>query len=298
MARKFFTTKQFLARGHTERELRDGLAKGRWVRGAHGLYFEGAEPLDNYFRALASMVSSDGKISSLVAAQHFGLDSIVIPACPLARRRRVPVSPEPILVNGIWCTNGLQTMVDIAPLVDDLTYEQILESALRKELLNIDELIDLVPSLTKSRTAGSPRIKRVLALRPSGAPPTESLLETLMVQLARTTPDVPEPQRQVVVHDQDGKFVARVDLAWPDEDGFCELDGEQHKDQPVYDAVRQTNVAIATGWLCGRFSWTEVRWNPVPTGRRLARFIATARSRRSRDATRASKPPTANAKSK
>jgi very-short-patch-repair endonuclease len=295
MARKYFTTQQFLARGHSERELRNGITNGQWIRGAHGLYFEGAEPLNAYGRALAAMLSSDGVLSSLVAAQHMGLDSIVIPAGPLPRRRRVPVSPEPVLVNGIWCTNGLQTMVDIAPLVDDVVYEQVLESALRKELLKIDELTDLVPLLTKSRTAGSPRIKRVLALRPAGAPPTESLLETLMVQLARRTPGVPEAERQVIVNDEHGTFVARVDLAWPNDAGFCELDGEQHKDQPVHDAVRQTNVAIATGWLCGRFSWTEVRWNPVPTARRLARFIAMARSRRP-TATRAPKPSRSDAK--
>ena len=118
-----------------------------------------------------------------------------------------------------------------------------------------------------------------------------------MVQLARGTPGVPEPERQVVVNDEHGTFVARVDLAWPGDGGFCELDGEQHKGQPVHDAVRQTNVAIATGWLCGRFSWTEVRWNPVPTARRLTRFIATARSRARGDATRARKMPSNDAKS-
>jgi hypothetical protein len=170
-------------------------------------------------------------------------------------------------------------MVDLAPLVDDLVWEQALESGLRKGLFKLEELESLVPLLTKSRTAGSPRIKRVLALRPPGAPPTESLLETLMAQLARETPGVPEPARQVVVEDEHDEFVARVDLAWPEIGGFNELDGEGHKDQPLYDAVRQTNVVIATGWLPGRFTWTEVRLNPIPTARRLAKWIETCRGR-------------------
>ena len=75
------------------------------------------------------------------------------------------------------------------------------------------------------------------------------------------------------------QFVARVDLAWPELGLFLELDGERHKGQPVYDANRETAIVAATGWLCGRFSWTEVRHNPVPTARRLARIVEQARRR-------------------
>jgi hypothetical protein len=279
MSRRVFSRRQFLAAGHTDEELEWGVGR-RWVRLVYGWYAEGREPPTPSLMALGRMLAADGEASGLVAGKFLGLDSIEIPSDDIPRRRRGAISPELVLVNGIRCTNGLQTIVDIAPFVDDLVWEQALESALRKDLFKLEELASVVPLLTKSRTAGSPRIKRVLALRPAGAPPTESLLETLMVQLARRTPGVPEPTRQVVVDDEDGRFVARVDLAWPELGGFNELDGERHKDQPVYDAVRQTNVVTATGWLPGRFSWTEVRLNPVPTARRLAKFIDTARRRR------------------
>ena len=120
----------------------------------------------------------------------------------------------------------------------------------------MDELESLLPELGRGRIPGTARIRRVLALRPPGAPPTESLLETLMVQLARTVPGLPEPVRQLEVE------WARVDLAWPDLGLFVELDGQQHKDQPLYDARRETAVVAATGWLCGRFTWT--RGGPLP----------------------------------
>ncbi|HEX8770539.1 MAG TPA: DUF559 domain-containing protein, partial [Acidimicrobiales bacterium] len=103
----------------------------------------------------------------------------------------------------------------------------------------------------------------VLSLRPPGTPPTESLLETLMVQLARLVPNLPEPVRQLDIYDEYGNHVARVDLAWPDLGLFTELDGQQHEGQPVYDANRETRVVAVTGWLCGRFTWHEVR--RVPT---------------------------------
>lgn len=126
---------------------------------------------------------------------------------------------------------------------------------------------------------GSVRIRRVLALRPVGAPPTESLLETLMVQLARDVPGLGEPTRQLVVHNRNGTFVARVDLAWPELGLFIELDGEHHKRQPLYDAARETAVVATTAWLCGRFTWTEVTRHRMHTTRRLAELAEQARRR-------------------
>lgn len=94
-----------------------------------------------------------------------------------------------------------------------------------------------------------------------------------MVQLIRTVPGLPEPVRQLVVG------WARVDLAWPGIGLFIELDGQQHTGQPVYDARRETAVVAATGWLCGRFTWTEVVRLPLSTGRRLAELVEQARLR-------------------
>ena len=168
-----------------------------------------------------------------------------------------------VLARGIRCTDGLQTMLDLAVSLNDLAWEQALESALRKRLLTVDELA------VAATGPGAPRIRRVLALRPGGAPPTESLLETLTVQLARTIPGVGDPVRQLPVYDEYGQLIARVDLAWPELGVFIELDGEHHKGQPLYDAVRQTAVAAATGWLCGRFTWTEVVRVPKTTARRV-----------------------------
>lgn len=100
-----------------------------------------------------------------------------------------------------------------------------------------------------------------------------------MVQLARTVPNLPAGVSQFTVEDEHGGFVARLDLAWPDLGLFVQLDGQHHKDQPVYDARRETAVVAATGWLCGRFTWTEVVRLPHSTGRRLGALAEQARRR-------------------
>ena len=96
-----------------------------------------------------------------------------------------------------------------------------------------------------------------------------------MVQLIRAVAGLPEPVRQLWIE----AAGARLDLAWPQLGLFIELDGQHHKDQPVYDARRETAVVAATGWLCGRFTWTEVVHLPNATARRLAGLAEQARRR-------------------
>src|SRR5207253_3895275 len=105
-------------------------------------------------------------------------------------------SSQVVTVAGVPCANGFPTLIDLAALLDDASWEQALESALRKGLTSVEALDRALPELGRARTAGAARIRRVLALRPAGAPPTESLLETLMVQLARDLPGVPPPARR------------------------------------------------------------------------------------------------------
>ena len=282
--RRLFTTAEFIARGRTEKDLRWGVRKGKWVRAAHGVYAVGPEPVDALTAAVARVKAADSFASGLLAGTMHDLDAVDAP--PRFKQRRGDLIAGPIvIVDGARCTNGLQTVIDLAAMLEDLEWEQALESALRRikgkrgPLFALNDLVALLPELEARRTPGVARIRRVLALRPPGAAPTESLLETLAVQMARVTPGVPEPARQVWVYDEHGDFVARVDLAWPEVGVFYELDGEAHKGQPVYDAARESAVVAATGWLCIRSSWTEVRHNPVATGRKLARIIEQARNR-------------------
>jgi hypothetical protein len=184
------------------------------------------------------------------------------------------------VVAGTPCVDGLQTMIDLAATLTDDVWEQALESALRKQLTTIAELEAALPALRAGRVYGSPRMRRVLAARPPGAPPTGSLLETLAIQLARGVPVLRDPVRQLVVHDRYGAFVARVDIAWPHAGFFFELDGQQHKGQPVYDARRETAVVAATGWLPGRFTWTEIVYLPTSTRRRMDDIARQALRRR------------------
>jgi hypothetical protein len=275
--------------GLTRAQLRAGEKQGRWRRIDRCVYrFGGGDPtaLD---RALGALLATDGVASGRLAALLHELDAGAAPIADITvdpvqctrrglRRRMLPL-PRVVDVEGFRCTDGLQTLIDLAWPLDDDRWEQALESALRKRLVTIDDLEAALPLLSEGRIPGVRRMRQVLGQRPPAAPPTESLLETLGLQLARGVPRLEDPVRQLEVFDDKGRFVARVDLCWPELGLFLELDGEHHKGQPVYDASRETSIVAATGWLCARLTWTEVVHHPAATARRLGAIVEQARRR-------------------
>ncbi len=269
--RRLFTSQDAMAAGLTSDALRWGEGTGRWRRVRKGVYAEGPEEPTALDFALAEVLAKDAVASGGLAGVLHGLDSVGLDGHPV-RRRSLPAD-RVLEVAGLRLTDGRQTMVDLAAGLDDLRWEQALESALRKRLVSISAVELLLPELGRARVPGTARIRRVLALRPDGVPATESLLETLMVQLIRTVPGLEDPVRQMAIG------WARVDLAWPDLGLFIELDGQQHLGQPLYDARRETAIVAMTGWLCGRFTWTEVVRLPTSTARRLAALADQARGR-------------------
>jgi hypothetical protein len=222
-----------------------------------------------------AVVATGGAASGRVAAVLHGFDGVEIRGPDVTvppglsnqrigvRRRTLPASAV-VLVSGFACTSALQTLCDLAAELDDLVWEQALESALRRRLTSIDELERAVPG-----TRGAARMRRVLVMRPCGAPPTESLLETLMVQLARTVPRLPTPDRQVEVCNESGEFVARVDLAWPGLGLFIELDGQHHPGQPdgpstpdAWGPIALQRAQLASERVC-QYSMTLRATSPV-----------------------------------
>jgi very-short-patch-repair endonuclease len=274
--RRLFTTTEAYARGITRDALRWGETTGRWRRIERGVYGVGPEPPSQLDIARARVIASGGAARGGLAGVLHDLDSVRL---TLPGRRLADAGDNLTVVGGVACANGLLTLVDLAATLDDDTWEQVLESALRTKLTTVLDLEAAVPDLGRARVPGTSRIRRVLARRPHGAPPTESLLETLLLQMARAVPMLGDLDRQVEVFDEHGLFVARVDLAKLDLGLFFELDGQHHLGQPVYDASRETAVVAATGWLCGRFTWREVTRTPRTTVRRLTGVAAQAERR-------------------
>jgi len=107
---------------------------------------------------------------------------------------------------------------------------------------------------------GIVQLRRVVDLMDGGA---ESPQET-RTRLLLIAAGFPKPQTQVVVVDEFGEFVARVDMGWKEYKLGVEYDGPQHWDDPdqhARDIDRLARLA-AEGWLIVRLSRDHLRYRP------------------------------------
>jgi hypothetical protein len=276
--------------GLTRSALRAAERRGDYRKGDLGVWAEGPEPLLPLDRARAALKSTGAVATDVAAGRLRGLDGldgvpmhISLGRTGNGRRpgaRRPSIGPEDVSeVHGVLCAGLPDTMIRLSKYLDDLRWELALESALRLGM-PLEEFLAVLDGRPTARTLSRRRIDRVLALRPPGAAPTGSYLETKMVQLCRTVPGLPPPIRHYEVYNRHGIFVAQVDLAWDDLGMFTELDGQQHKDEPVYDARREAAVVAATGWLVVRKTYYEVIYVPRATARQVGDIADQARRRR------------------
>ena len=216
------------------------------------------------------------------AAALWGLDGLAGPAGPaagavpteiaVARGNTVsgsvfrvrPVAPaERAEVEGLPVTSPVRTLVDIGQVVEAETLERALESALRKRLATMDELLSALDAAARLR--GTSALRSLLTGRPPGLPPTESDAETLFVQLARRA-GFPAPLRQFTIPTAEGNF--RVDFAWPVMRIAIEIDGAAvHASAGALarDLRRQNAIVLAfasAGWVLLRFSWYDLVAEP------------------------------------
>jgi len=126
--RRFFTTAES---GRSASALRWGERKGRWQRVGRGIYGEGSEVPSELDLALAAVIRAGGVASGRLAGVLHGLDSVHLRGPDLTvsptasgripgARRRVLEPERIVLVDGMPCTDGLQTLVDLAATLDDL----------------------------------------------------------------------------------------------------------------------------------------------------------------------------------
>jgi hypothetical protein len=144
MDRSFFTS-----RDATRDALRWGVTSGKSERVAYGAYVDvDAKALDRY---LAVAAAADGVNTGRVAAALRRVDcpepvgpSFLVP--PTASGRRAGAkrlwypSDRVCLVDGIPVVDGLQMLVDLAADLDEILWEQSLESALFRKLTTISAI--------------------------------------------------------------------------------------------------------------------------------------------------------------
>ena len=122
---------------------------------------------------------------------------------------------------------------------------------------------------------GVVRLRRAVALADAGS---ESPWET-RVRVAVVLAGLPQPETQIEVFDEHGRFVARVDFGWRQWKVAVEYDGAHHRESAQFARdLRRHNRLVAAGWTVIRVSVADVV-HPDELIAQVARALARAGAR-------------------
>jgi hypothetical protein len=172
--------------------------------------------------------------------------------------RRNLTGDERVHRDGLWLTSELRTVLDLCRSLPLHEAVVLTDSALRRRLVTVEELTGALCDVPPG--VGRDRIARVLQLID---PESGSVLESLCRVLLARAGLAPE-QTQLVVRTRSGRWIGRVDFAWPSARLVVETDGFAfHADRASYRKDRRRgNGLVLAGWRVLRFSWEDVVHDP------------------------------------
>ncbi|WP_336029678.1 endonuclease domain-containing protein [Geodermatophilus sp. FMUSA9-8] len=247
------------------------LADGPYVRVLHGVYADVSVARDHLLRcrAAALLMPPAAVIGGRSAAALLGAPApewrdpvtVVLPEPHKwrgpegVRVHRGHLSPGEVRGDGYglrW-TAPLRTAWDVAVLETTATAVGVVDAMLRAELIGVPEMDDLLRGRVGRR--GSRRFRRVVELADGRS---ESLPEST-VRVACHLGGLPAPVPQYEVVERD-RWLARVDLAWPDLKVAVEYDGEHHfEDGRIPKDDARLARLTAAGWLVIRLAAPDLR---------------------------------------
>jgi len=164
-------------------------------------------------------------------------------------------------VEGIPVTNVPRTLLDLATIEPEAIVERCLDDALRRRLVSLPFLTRWLQDPCRVGCRGVAMIERLVDARCERGV-TESPLETDVLKFLRKA-GLPSPMLQYQVRDG-GRFVARLDFAYPEHLVAIEADGfRYHADRRAFDGDRaRANELQARGWLILRITSKHVQEDP------------------------------------
>jgi hypothetical protein len=224
--RSQITLAQALACGMTEGEIRGRRDRGLWMMDASGLYRSAEAPVTWQQRAFgACLISGPGAVlsrrSSAVVWDAAGFRpggiEILVPLGrssrnPLAKVRRTSDLPATDVTrrDGLPVTRPIRMLVDIA---GDISIELLSDAVDDLVIRRLVPLEELRARALVANGRGSANLRRVLeAWTPGPLPGSLNEMQVIRWLLAH---GVPLGERQYVIRDERGRFVAKVDYAWP-----------------------------------------------------------------------------------
>jgi hypothetical protein len=226
-----FTGRHARLVGLTERQIHHRIETGQWIRLFNYAFQVAGAPLTWKGQLLAACWAGGFRAvaSHRSAAALYGLaggrQEIAEITCPRWRRARHPQvevhetktlgAADITVVDSIPISTPERTLFDLGAVCRPLVVLMAFDKARKNGIVTYESTEATLLRLARSGRPGVRALRSALSVRDPKQAPSESEMETLMLEVLRRH-GLPPPVPQYEVRDQHGRFVARVDAAYPE----------------------------------------------------------------------------------
>ncbi len=266
-----FTVSQALSAGLSQDNCIYRVKTGRWTAMHRGVYAISGSPGGDRQRQFAANLATNcpSVCTHDTAALIHGLTKAVDKRTvhllqPISsnhtklqgvtrHRTKVFLLDDFTVVDGLGVTNAARTLCDIGGRFNDRFVGKMVDDALRRKLLTIEQLHRTALRLASAPGRGITTVQNVLRDRIPGYDPGASSLEAEIIALIAKA-GLPMPRINYVV--KLGGIRFHLDLAWPEYRVTVEIDSwEYHQGRNAFDDDRKrTNLLLLDSWTAFRFT--------------------------------------------
>lgn len=272
------TLEDVAAAGGTRQAVLTRTRSGLLVPAERGVYAIAGAPTDPHRAVRATMLATRGlvAISHLAAARRHGVPGYSKAPTELSVERGVRLRRHGLRIHestdldrcsilevrGLPTTDAGRTILDLARFVGHRRLLRNIEWCRREGLVDWPALIEVLVRHARRGRPGIRNLREVIAASCHRTTITDSDFELLVLALLLEH-GLPEPVLHHEVWDGD-RFVAEVDLAYPERKIAMECDGDDHlrADVREKDLPRQNDLVLL-GWTVLRFTSQRYRRKPL-----------------------------------
>lgn len=277
------TRSQLLEAGRTQKWIERETAAGRLIPLKNGVY-RALDLRDHTDLLRAALVTLPNAVVSHESAAHL----LHFPRLPALRptvtvhartthvfpgvtvRRTADLEPDHVIrVEGLKTTHTLRTCFDMAGVIDEATFDGVIEGLTMAERLVLDDLVAFSASLRRRGKPGSSAIDRLVERR---AGIDASKLERLGLRVLAAG-GIPSP---VLQHPAPWDNRERIDAAWPDARAGVEWDSKawHMAANRMADDRRRDRQAGLAGWVVLRYTWADLDEHPDRVVREVRQLLS------------------------
>ncbi len=263
--------REALALGLSNNQIDYRLRKGILRRAAPRVFILSGSPDSWHRRARIAALSLDGLVSHTAAAALHGIDGFGLRKIEIsigkdrrARGSRETVRrstqlrfAEPVAIDALPVTGLTRTVLDLAGVLPYARFEWVVDAVLRQKLCEWHDLYEVLARHSIQGRNGCGPLRAILDARYGETNLPDSAFNRMVGKLLEDAgmPAVYEHE----VRDEFGRFVGRVDLAYPSRRIAIELDSVRwHLNRESFERdPRRKNKLTLQGWTVLTFTWAD-----------------------------------------